>query len=276
MRDGDGRIGGFIGALAAAGLLVATLGAQQPPTASIRGVVTDPDGARLPGVTIRAEGEGIERRVYSEADGTYEFDRLMPGDYAVIATLPGLCTQGRSSVRVGPRTATVVDFAMSLMMVDYRPGHGIAFPPPEAVAYADAVLRMRVSGIDQAELMSGDRYCGGAGVAYEADVIGAVKRHDVHGPTGPRVRFVQYPVGRWVDGEFERYPVDLYEDGDELVVFLMWDERLQRFVPLSERYVVPVHRGTISWQLQETHGIRDGMPVEDFLEVLAALLRNGG
>jgi len=78
-------------------------------------------------------------------------------------------------------------------------------------------------------------------------------------------------VGRWFDGEFEPYPVVLHQYGDELVALLGWDERFQRFMPLGDHYIVPVHGGRISWQYEPTDGIRDGMPVKEFVEVLRSL-----
>lgn len=101
-------------------------------------------------------------------------------------------------------------------------------------------------------------------------MLSAVKSHAVHGPAAPRVRFLQYPVGRWFDGVLERYPVVLHQYGDEFVALLMWDERVQRFTPLSDRYIVPVHGGRISWRYEPTDGIHDGMPVEEFVEALRA------
>lgn len=263
-------------ALAAATLFVAILGTQRPPNASIRGVVTGPDDAHLPGVTITVEGEGLRRQVYSDADGAYVTYGLMPGDYDVIARLDGFCTQRRSPVRVRSRTATYVDFSLDFVAVEYRPGHGIVYQPPEAVRYADAVVHLRINRIYELERWSGDGYCGAAGIEYEAVVLGAMKRHALHGPAAPRVRFLQYPVGRWSDGVLERYPVDLHEHGDEFVALLGWDENVQRFRPFRDRYMVPVHDGVISWEYAATNGIRDGMPVDELIEILRFLSQPGG
>ena len=61
-------------------------------TGSITGTVTDDSGAVLPGVTITLSGErligGSQTRI-SDTNGTYRFDRLVPGTYGVKMELQG-------------------------------------------------------------------------------------------------------------------------------------------------------------------------------------------
>ena len=57
----------------------------QATTGSLKGVVTDANGAVVSGATITAKNEatGIETQATSSGEGLYEFTRLAPGKYAV-------------------------------------------------------------------------------------------------------------------------------------------------------------------------------------------------
>jgi outer membrane receptor protein involved in Fe transport len=57
----------------------------QATTGSLKGVVTDANGAVVSGATITAKNEatGIEAQTQSSGDGLYEFARLTPGKYTV-------------------------------------------------------------------------------------------------------------------------------------------------------------------------------------------------
>ncbi len=57
----------------------------------IRGTVTDPSGAVLPGVVIKATNvaTGVSKSTTSNADGLYELPGLIPGTYSVSATKTG-------------------------------------------------------------------------------------------------------------------------------------------------------------------------------------------
>ena len=75
----------------------------QVQTGSITGVVTDPSGAVLPGVTASLSGEkligGLQTQV-TDANGSYRFDRLPPGEYTVKFELQGFKTVERQRIRV--------------------------------------------------------------------------------------------------------------------------------------------------------------------------------
>jgi hypothetical protein len=61
--------------------LTVTLAAQ--PAASLRGTVTDPSGAVVPGALVQLRGPGGEQRAQTNELGEYQFVKLAPGKYRV-------------------------------------------------------------------------------------------------------------------------------------------------------------------------------------------------
>jgi hypothetical protein len=84
-------------------------------TGSIAGTVRDTNGAGLPGVTVTATklDTGMTRTTYTDKDGTYMFTLLPPGDYKVVAELPGLGRSEvpRATVLLGTTTRTDINLA---------------------------------------------------------------------------------------------------------------------------------------------------------------------
>ncbi len=79
----------------AALLLVGSAGvltAQGTQTGILRGTVTTPDKATLPGATVTIKSPALqgERTTVTEDDGVFLFRNLPPGVYTVTATLSGL------------------------------------------------------------------------------------------------------------------------------------------------------------------------------------------
>src|ERR1700693_218826 len=60
--------------------------AQPAPKASLRGVVTDPSGARIPGASVQLRGPAGEQTQTSDANGQYALQGLTPGRYDVRVT----------------------------------------------------------------------------------------------------------------------------------------------------------------------------------------------
>src|SRR5690242_19498239 len=56
---------------------------------SIRGVLTDDSGAVIPAGVVSVTGNGVQKTTQSQADGSYAFTGLAPGQYTVRATMPG-------------------------------------------------------------------------------------------------------------------------------------------------------------------------------------------
>ncbi|MBP1767527.1 MAG: hypothetical protein H6P98_1642, partial [Candidatus Aminicenantes bacterium] len=87
---------------------------QSRDTGAINGVITDQQGAALPGVSVTVSSPNLmgTRTAISEADGTYRFPALPPGDYTVKAELNGFKTVVRDKIRLTTTTRLAVDIAM--------------------------------------------------------------------------------------------------------------------------------------------------------------------
>ena len=92
-------------------LLFAAAVFAQEQTVAIEGVITDPSGAALPGVSVEAvRAGGPHFTSVTDSKGLYRFPSVPPGIYTITATLSGMLTatlrpdampRGRESVRVG-------------------------------------------------------------------------------------------------------------------------------------------------------------------------------
>ena len=91
----------------------------QATTGNIEGLVTDPDGAPLPGVTITVTSEdtGRSRTTVTSDTGTYRVPLLQPGTYTVKAELSGFQPVERAQVRVSIGGALDVNFQMQLASI---------------------------------------------------------------------------------------------------------------------------------------------------------------
>ena len=88
-------------------------------TGSISGVVRAEDGSAMPGVTVRASGPSLPagRSEVTDADGVFNFQRLPPGTYEVVAELTGLGTVQREAV-VALGKDTQLDLVLSASMAE--------------------------------------------------------------------------------------------------------------------------------------------------------------
>ena len=100
-----------------AAVLSAPLAHAQVQTGSITGTVTDTSGAVLPGVNVTLTGErliGGPQTQVTETNGTYRFDRLVPGAYNVKFELQGFRTVDRPDVRISAAFVSTINVKMEV------------------------------------------------------------------------------------------------------------------------------------------------------------------
>src|SRR5882724_4797876 len=73
--------------LLAAALLIS--GALAQSGGAIRGVMTDDSGAVVPAANVTLTGSGVNKTAQTQADGTYTFTGVAPGQYHVKVAFPG-------------------------------------------------------------------------------------------------------------------------------------------------------------------------------------------
>ncbi len=93
------------------GLIIPSIAAQQTSSSSIAGVVKDPSGAVLPGVTVEVASPALIEKTKStttDEQGLYRIVDLRPGIYTVTFALSGFGTVKREGIDLPPSfTATV-------------------------------------------------------------------------------------------------------------------------------------------------------------------------
>jgi len=93
------------------------MGAQQPAGTSVHGVVTDPDGAVIPGATVTlTPAHGKAFTAQSRNDGAYTVSGVTPGTYATTVTMNGFATFVRQGVRVTAGQSLALDVKMALQV----------------------------------------------------------------------------------------------------------------------------------------------------------------
>jgi hypothetical protein len=109
--------------------------AQQPAAASLRGVVTDPNGAVVPVATVRAtqKATNAQREAQTNEEGAYVISSLPPGEYDVRVEARGFATATSRSpilievgqsvtfnvpLEIGVRESVIVDDAQQAPLVD--------------------------------------------------------------------------------------------------------------------------------------------------------------
>jgi hypothetical protein len=83
-------------------LLLPGLAAAQQGTTEVRGQVTDPQGAVLPGVNVvvRNQDTGLFRETLTNAEGTFFVSGIVPGMYQIEAELQGFKKYSRRDIRL--------------------------------------------------------------------------------------------------------------------------------------------------------------------------------
>jgi len=93
---------------------------QSKETGAISGAVADQQGAPIPGVTVTVSGPNLMgiRSAITEADGTYRFPALPPGEYVIRAELDGFKTIVRENIRLTTTTRLTIDIAMEQSAIE--------------------------------------------------------------------------------------------------------------------------------------------------------------
>jgi len=94
-------------------LLALTLSAQTP--ASLRGTVTDPSGAGVPGASVTVTGPaGLVRVVKTGSDGGYAFTGLPPGSYTLRIAATGFSLFENMQLELTAARATTADARLAI------------------------------------------------------------------------------------------------------------------------------------------------------------------
>ena len=101
-----------LAALIWAGAAARTVEAQN--VGSLRGTVTDPSAAVVPGTKVVASGNGVTRTVTSDGQGHYAVPNLPPGKYNVRADANGFVTFTQSDVDVPAGQQSSLDIALQI------------------------------------------------------------------------------------------------------------------------------------------------------------------
>jgi hypothetical protein len=92
--------------------------AQGNPTGAIRGVVSDPDGLAMPGVTVTVASPALQgtKTVVTSVNGDFMIPFLPPGDYTITFELQGFQTK-KQTVGVAMAETATVSTALSVAAV---------------------------------------------------------------------------------------------------------------------------------------------------------------
>ncbi len=86
--------------------------AQNNTQGTLKGVVTDPSGGRIPGATVQLKGPSGEQTQTSNENGEYTFTNVKPGAYDVQVSVPDFKTERRQGVNVSGSTSLDVQLSL--------------------------------------------------------------------------------------------------------------------------------------------------------------------
>ncbi len=117
-------------------------GAQNLQNGAIHGTVYDTSKAAVPNVklTLTNPSTGIRRELSSEADGTYDFETVPPGEYTLTAESTGFATATVKQIVVNIGTSVTIDVMLPLKTQTQS---------VTVVAEAGAVVDTSTSGVTQ-------------------------------------------------------------------------------------------------------------------------------
>jgi hypothetical protein len=95
-------------------LLLLAASAFGQTTASIKGNVSDPQGAAVAGAKISVKGVGVDRSTQTNGSGDYEVPALPPGKYTVQVEMKGFQSELAKDVVVEVNTNSLQNFALKV------------------------------------------------------------------------------------------------------------------------------------------------------------------
>jgi hypothetical protein len=102
-----------------AGLLFITLSAQQTATDTIRGKITDAQGALVSGANITVVSQaGIEKTTQTNREGIFSIGNLPAGKYSVKATAPGFTTYENNEVELETGKILNLDISLAITVTE--------------------------------------------------------------------------------------------------------------------------------------------------------------
>jgi len=103
----------------------------------IKGVITLPEGAFIPGVSITLSGEQTgTRKIYSDKDGKYRFGNLPPGIYRMKIEFPGFLTQNFNMIEVLKGKLSILNCQLEIATLAER----VTSPQKATIVDMDASL----------------------------------------------------------------------------------------------------------------------------------------
>src|SRR5581483_6632808 len=84
--------------------------------ASLRGTVTDQQGAAVPGATVTLKNTATNQTMVStsDANGIYQFNALQPAPYSLTAEHPGFKKKVLDNVQIIPEQLNALDLQMEI------------------------------------------------------------------------------------------------------------------------------------------------------------------
>lgn len=102
--------------LTALSLLASLAMVHGQSSSSLHGVVSDPQGAVIPGavVSLSSVSTAAPRQVVTDNTGVYQFLQVMPGEYTLSVAKPGFATSTQEHVVLQVNVPTTLDVAMEV------------------------------------------------------------------------------------------------------------------------------------------------------------------
>src|SRR5262252_2304785 len=93
-------------------LLVCSSFAQTAPQSNLRGIITVPSGARIPGATVELRGPNGPQTQMTDANGQYEFAAVPAGKYDIQVKAPDFKSDQKQAFTINGTTTWNVQLAL--------------------------------------------------------------------------------------------------------------------------------------------------------------------